>query len=111
VPQIRSGHGDKVKGKFFPVFNKESRHESVLGEWRYSVGVEEKNSQPPPGIEPRSSDRAGRSQSLYRLRYPGSSSMDISPHFSVLYSIPCRQMPFDGPIPPSNKSHQMSKDS
>jgi hypothetical protein len=31
-------------------------------------GVEEKNSQPPPEIEPLSSDRPARSQSLYRLR-------------------------------------------
>jgi hypothetical protein len=35
--------------------------------------VEQKNSQPPPGIEPRSSDRPARSQSPYRLSYPGSS--------------------------------------
>jgi hypothetical protein len=32
---------------------------------RSGHGVEEKNSQPPPGIEPRSSDRPARSQSLY----------------------------------------------
>jgi hypothetical protein len=35
-------------------------------------GVAEKNSQPPPGIEPRSADRPARSQSLYRLTYPSS---------------------------------------
>jgi hypothetical protein len=39
---------------------------------RSGHGVEEKNSQPPPGIEPRSSDRPARNQSLYRLRYRGS---------------------------------------
>jgi hypothetical protein len=32
-------------------------------------GGEEKNSQPQPGIEPLSSDRPARSQSLYRLSY------------------------------------------
>jgi hypothetical protein len=35
-------------------------------------GAEEKNSQSPSGIEPRSSDRPARSQSLYRLSYLGS---------------------------------------
>jgi hypothetical protein len=35
---------------------------------RSGRGVEEKNSQYPPGFEPRSSDRPARSQSLYRLR-------------------------------------------
>jgi hypothetical protein len=35
-------------------------------------GVKEKNSQPPPGFETRLSDRPDRSQSLYRLSYPGS---------------------------------------
>jgi hypothetical protein len=34
--------------------------------------VERKNSQPPPVIEPRSSDRPALSQSLYGLSYPGS---------------------------------------
>jgi hypothetical protein len=37
-------------------------------------GGEEKNYQLTPGIEPRLSDRPARSQSLYRLRYPGSFS-------------------------------------
>jgi hypothetical protein len=36
-------------------------------------GVEENNSQPPTGIEPRSIDRPTRSQSLHRLSYPDSS--------------------------------------
>jgi hypothetical protein len=36
-------------------------------------GVHEKNSQSSPGIEPWPSDRVARSQSLYRLSYPGSS--------------------------------------
>jgi hypothetical protein len=35
-------------------------------------GGEEKNSQHPPGIEPRSSNRLARSQTLYRLSYTGS---------------------------------------
>jgi hypothetical protein len=34
--------------------------------------VEKKDSQPLAGIEPRSSDRLARNQSLYRLSYPGS---------------------------------------
>jgi hypothetical protein len=36
---------------------------------RSGRGVEVKNSQPPPGIEPQSFDRPARSQSLYRLSY------------------------------------------
>jgi hypothetical protein len=39
---------------------------------RSGHGVGEKNSQPPPGIEPRSSDRPACSQSLCRLSYRGS---------------------------------------
>jgi hypothetical protein len=35
----------------------------------------ETNSQPPPGFESRSSYRPGRSQSLYRLSYPGCISL------------------------------------
>jgi hypothetical protein len=38
---------------------------------RYGHGVEDKNFHLPPGIEPRSSKLTVRSQSLYRLRYPG----------------------------------------
>jgi hypothetical protein len=41
---------------------------------QFRHGVEEKNSQPPPGFEPRSTDR----QTLYRLSYPGSSSNTTS---------------------------------
>jgi hypothetical protein len=37
----------------------------------YGRDVEEKNSQPTPGIEPQSSDRPACSQSLYRLSYSG----------------------------------------
>jgi hypothetical protein len=49
-PQSRSGHGD-----------------------------EEKNSQPPPGIEPKNPDLPGRSPALYRLSYHGSyCSTDVS---------------------------------
>jgi hypothetical protein len=44
---------------------------------RSGHGVEEKNSQPPPGFEPRSSNRSARSQSLYRLRYLGSYGNDV----------------------------------
>jgi hypothetical protein len=36
---------------------------------RSGRGGEEKNSQPPPGIEPKNPGRPVRSQSLYRLRY------------------------------------------
>jgi hypothetical protein len=36
---------------------------------RSGDGVEEKNSQPTPGFEPRSSNCPARSQSLYRLSY------------------------------------------
>jgi hypothetical protein len=39
--------------------------------------VEEKNSQLPPRIELRSSDRPSRSQSLYRLGYPGSLNIRV----------------------------------
>jgi hypothetical protein len=39
---------------------------------RSGHGVEEKNFQPPPRIEPRSSDGSARSQSVYRLSYSGS---------------------------------------
>jgi hypothetical protein len=38
---------------------------------RSGRGVEEKNSQPSQGFEPRSSGRPARSQSLYRLSYLG----------------------------------------
>jgi hypothetical protein len=39
--------------------------------WSGRTG-EKKNSQPPPRIEPWLSDGPARSQSLYRLSYPGS---------------------------------------
>jgi hypothetical protein len=35
-------------------------------------GGEEKNSQPPPGIEPENPDRPARSPALYRLSYHSS---------------------------------------
>jgi hypothetical protein len=41
---------------------------------RSGRGGEEKNSQPPPGIEPQNPDRPACSQSLYRLSYQGSDS-------------------------------------
>jgi hypothetical protein len=40
---------------------------------RSGLGGEEENSQPPPGVWPLNPDRSARSQSLYRLSYPGSS--------------------------------------
>jgi hypothetical protein len=46
---------------------------------RFGHSVEEKNSQPSPGIETRSSDHPAHSQSLYRLSYPGS---DLNLHLS-----------------------------
>jgi hypothetical protein len=39
---------------------------------RSGRGGEEKNSQPPPGIEPLNPDRPARSPALYRLSYHGS---------------------------------------
>jgi hypothetical protein len=39
---------------------------------RSGRGGEEKNSQPPPGIEPYNTDRPTRSPALYRLSYHGS---------------------------------------
>jgi hypothetical protein len=39
---------------------------------RSGRGGEEKNSQPPPGIEPYNPDRPARSSALYRLSYHGS---------------------------------------
>jgi hypothetical protein len=43
----------------------------------YGRGVEEKNSQPPPGFEPQSSDSPARSQSLYQLNYTGSCTREV----------------------------------
>jgi hypothetical protein len=39
---------------------------------RSGRGGLEKNSQPPPEIEPQNPDRSGRSPALYRLSYHGS---------------------------------------
>jgi hypothetical protein len=44
---------------------------------RSGHGVEEKNSQLPPRIETRSSERPFRSQSLYQLIYPGSCTLQF----------------------------------
>jgi hypothetical protein len=52
---------------------------------RPGYGVEKKNFQPPPGIEPRSSDRPARSRSLYQVNYP-----DSSLHISRVYIWPAR---------------------
>jgi hypothetical protein len=49
---------------------------------RSGRGGEEKNTQPPLGIEPRSSDRPAGSQSMYRLNTQQSISMNIVSHFS-----------------------------
>jgi hypothetical protein len=54
---------------------------------RSGYGIEEKNSQLPPGIEPLSSDRPARSQSLYRLSYPGSSGVTVPVKISFLMSL------------------------
>jgi hypothetical protein len=43
---------------------------------RSARGGEEKNSQPPPGIEPQNPDRPARSPALYRLSYHGSLHVD-----------------------------------
>jgi hypothetical protein len=40
---------------------------------RSGRGGEEKNSKPPPGIEPKNPDRPAHSPELYRLSYHGSS--------------------------------------
>jgi hypothetical protein len=47
----------------------------------------EKNSQPPPGIEPYYPDRPARSPALYRLSYHGSSSSSSSSSSSITYSV------------------------
>jgi hypothetical protein len=53
---------------------------------RSGRGGEEKNSQPPPGIEPPNRDRPARSQSLYGLSYPCSCVCVINLyHDSVIF--------------------------
>jgi hypothetical protein len=52
---------------------------------RSGNGVKEKNSQPPPGIELRSSDRPARSQSLHRLIYPRSQNICATVRKKMLY--------------------------
>jgi hypothetical protein len=52
---------------------------------RSRQGVEEKNSHPPPGSGPRTSDRPTRSQWLYQLSYPSS----YFHHFCCLLQIRC----------------------
>jgi hypothetical protein len=64
-----------LPGRFTPRGRAPSTH--WIGGWggpqsRSGHGVEEKNSQPLPRIEPRSPDLPAPSQSLYRLSYPGS---------------------------------------
>jgi hypothetical protein len=53
---------------------------------RSGHGVEEKNSHLPQGIELRSSDRPARSQSLYRLSYPGSLLYPCTVLFNLILS-------------------------
>jgi hypothetical protein len=48
-------------------------------------GVKEKNSLPPPEIEPRPSARPARNQSLYRLSYPG--CLEVSKTFNSVVEI------------------------
>jgi hypothetical protein len=55
------------KSPWYPLDRRLGRPQSRSGR-----GGKEKNSQPLPEIEPRSSDRQACSQSLYRLSYPGS---------------------------------------
>jgi hypothetical protein len=70
-----SGHFLRT-GRFTPGKNPRCPLDRRLGETqsRFGHGVEEKNSQPPPGIETRSSDCPARGQLLHRLSYCGSSS-------------------------------------
>jgi hypothetical protein len=46
---------------------------------RSGRGGEEKNSQPPPGIEPQNPDRPARSPTLYRPTYHGSYFLHSQP--------------------------------
>jgi hypothetical protein len=53
--------------------------------WAHNLsgrGGEEKNSQPPPGIEPKNPDRPARSPELHRLSYQGS-SMELVIYFKL----------------------------
>jgi hypothetical protein len=62
---------------------------------RAGHGVDEKNFQPPPGIELRSSDRLARSQPLYRLSY-GSLDIDTAYEIAVGVNYNChRAVPSD----------------
>jgi hypothetical protein len=47
-------------------------YEAGWAQSRSGRGGEEKNSQPPPGIEPQNNDHPARSPALYRLSYHGS---------------------------------------
>jgi hypothetical protein len=49
---------------------------------RSGCGGEEKNSQPPPGMEPYNSDLPARSPALYQLSYHGSTYVRICSHFT-----------------------------
>jgi hypothetical protein len=55
------------KEPWYPWDRKLGGHQSRSGR-----GGEEKNSQPPPGVEPYNPDRPARSPALYWLSYPGS---------------------------------------
>jgi hypothetical protein len=54
---------------------------------RSGRGGEEKNSQPPPGIEPQNPDRPARSPALYRLNYHGSKTLNVDIPFQGSESI------------------------
>jgi hypothetical protein len=55
------------KSPWYPLDRRLGGSQSLSGR-----GGEEKNSQPPPGIEPYNPDRPARSPALYRLSYHGS---------------------------------------
>jgi hypothetical protein len=55
---------------------------------RSGRGGEEKNSQPPPGIEPQNADRPARSPALYRLSYHGSYGPWSSCRYSTYIKFP-----------------------
>jgi hypothetical protein len=61
----------------YPLDRRLGGHQSRTG-----IVGEEKNSQPPPRIEPLKPDHPARSQSPYRLSYPG--SVEIQLKFNVL---------------------------
>jgi hypothetical protein len=63
---------------YYPLDRRLGGHQSQSGH-----GVEEEISNPPPGFEPRSSERLAQSQSLYRLSYPTSYNLLIPDVFNI----------------------------